>query len=155
VTGTAGRNDVVASIDILPHETVPACGVRTEAWRVDVRIEPGTKPGPKPPPQEYVDTRLLPPTEPPRPTESPPPTPAPRPQGPAEGPRSGLELTRSYTDLLHDEGHVKVSYAFSIAPGLGGLVVASRSTTSSVDRLDEFQQNLVYTLSSKPKVPRP
>jgi len=155
MTGNDGRTPVVASIDVLPNEVATACGVRAESWRVDVRIEPGTVPGPKPTPYQYVDTRLLPPTEPPLPTETPKPTAPPAPPGPKEGPRSGLVLLRPYTDLLHDAGHVKVSYAFTIAPGLGGLIMSSRSTVSSVDREDEFQQNLVYTMASKPKVPTP
>lgn len=154
MAGSDGTNAVVAAGYVSPNDVVTACGQRIEGWRVDLVISPGKQPAPKPEPEEYVDTRLLPPSEPPRPSSSPPPPTPSLPPAPPDGPRSGLELMRTYTDLLHDSGHTKASYAFTIAPGLGGLVVASRSTVMSVNRVDEFQQSLVYTLTSKPEVPR-
>jgi hypothetical protein len=155
VIGTDGHGDVVAAIFVAPNEVVSACDMLVESWRVDVVIDPGTEPRPRPEISQYVDTRLDPPAEPPIPEDQPP---LPEPAGPAappEGPRSKLELMRPYTDYLHDHGHVRVSYAFSIAPALGGLPVSFRSSTTSLDREDVFGQSLVYTMSSRPEVPSP
>ncbi|TDE09895.1 hypothetical protein [Jiangella asiatica] len=151
--GTDGTGDVVAASYLSPNTVVEVCGTPVETWTVDVVISPGTEPAPKPPPQEYIDTRLLPPEEPTPPEATAAPPEPPLPSAPAAGPRSGLALMRSYTDLLHDQGHVETSYALALAPALGGLPVAYRSTVSSVDRVETFQQNLAYTLASRPEVP--
>lgn len=152
MVGSDGENDVVAASYVTANEVVTACGEQFEGWRVEVIIQPGTTPAPKPEPEVYVDTRLLPPPEPPLPSAATPPPAPPLPQGPDAGPRSQLDLMRTYTDYLHDKGHVKASYGLTIAPQLGGLIIAFRATVTSVERADEFQQNLAYSLSSKPEV---
>lgn len=153
MVGTDGENEVVAASYVSANQVVVACGQPIEGWHVDVVIQPGKKPAPKPEPDVYIDTRLLPVPEPPLPSVAPPPPAPPLPKGPDVGPRSKLELMRTYTDYLHDKGHIKTRYGLTIAPQLGGLIVGFRATASSVDRADEFEQNLAYLLASKPKVP--
>lgn len=144
---TDGTGEVVVASYVSPNTVVDVCGRPVEGWTVDVVISPGTEPAPKPEPPSYVDTRLLPPEEPPLPEASEPPPEPPLPQAPDAGPRSALELMRSYTDLLHDEGHVQVSYALTLAPALGGLPLQFRSTVDNVGRTETFQQSLAYSLA--------